>query len=171
MGKTTELQRLTEEWYAKLKASGFDDIEATGGHIMKGTFNHTRLNPERVSMISNHYRLASHFLHDHKWDDETQRHIWKLYCEGVVCRKIAQTIGIHYVKVHRLIKAIARGPFKSYRENQNDKCEILNITSDQPTAKICLSSIRLGSRASEESGTTNTWMTKLTLVISKSESI
>lgn len=88
-----EFKKLRDEWYAKLKAEGFKDIESdsfgfniwsvsrfspglNNGHSIEATMQHNKAKEE-------YYRIAGHFLYDYPFEDELERLIWELHAEGV----------------------------------------------------------------------------------------
>lgn len=85
----TALQR---QWYAKLKASGFEDIE-TGDNNEGLLKTDKRIEPERVveyEASAEYYQRAGQFLHARDWPDDWEREIWELHAGGVGQNEIAR---------------------------------------------------------------------------------
>lgn len=124
----TELQR---EWAAKLKASGFVDIETGDEHsgLLK---TDKRIEPERAleyEASAEYYQRAGQFLHARDWDGEgesREREIWALHAEGVGQNEIARRTrrGNTFVNdtVVRLRAEMLRPqPSRESRKGRNDR--------------------------------------------------
>lgn len=120
--KVKPFKELQDEWYARLKRSGFDDIENERGelkHYSASDYfeNHhaydimSQASKEELRLLAiesttTYYRMASQFLHTHvfkgyKMGSKTGayllgaaliRHVWELHSNGVVAREIAIAI-------------------------------------------------------------------------------
>lgn len=103
-------EKIREKWYAKLRASGFDDIEwsskalGVSGPYLKG--------PNRVAYyrglrygIDEYYRLAGWYMHDNdEWPTEQERQMWAWHAEGVRNVEISSRIGQSRASVSRTLK-------------------------------------------------------------------
>ncbi len=94
--KTKEFKALEAKWDAKLKKSGFEDIEQREDGNLKvwhSLFFKVRCKGN-VSQQSKeeYYRLAGQFLNDYAFENETDRRIWELHSNGDGVRTIAATI-------------------------------------------------------------------------------
>lgn len=89
--KAKTYEELKTEWYAKLKKSGFEDIEDSNNENLKSwSTKFTRMgSPDIVIKAKeDYYRLAGQFLYDHSFKDKKEELIWKMHSEGVSIRKI-----------------------------------------------------------------------------------
>jgi hypothetical protein len=119
-----QLEKLKEKWYAKLKREGFEDIERSDGSLTKYSQNAYRDRREAdndtwVAAKTDYYRMAEHFLNEHKFENNTERFIWQLHSEGVSARKISTRLKSRNVKkpktqVHEIIQKIAAKMFEQY---------------------------------------------------------
>ncbi len=108
-----DLKALTKEWYAKLKAEGFNDIEdvTSAREYIKNwsTRFHFQYTPEEFQEKQEYYEIASNFLHSYdfawipgaslvNWCD---REIWRLHVEGVPYRKISEELSKNGWKMNK----------------------------------------------------------------------
>lgn len=109
---------LQNEWYAKLEASGFKDLEVRNyntGEVMPllngNSLYHLgrRFCPETLRYYQ---RWSCYFVHNPNFTDQAKyREIVKLFCEGVSFRGIARMLekkyeGVSLERVHSYIKLI-----------------------------------------------------------------
>lgn len=96
MARKPDLKTLQDEWYARLKAEGFNDIEDTNSprQMLKSwhstLFIH-RFDKERFNARQQYFEMATHFLHSFKFASALERHIWELHADGKSLREIAKT--------------------------------------------------------------------------------
>jgi hypothetical protein len=112
-----DLASLQREWYRRLKDAGFEDIEYQSSNMLKGQSiqDSRRINPHEIAAVEEYYRLASQFLHDHEWNDNTEKLIWALYAEGIPYRAIAKELHITLWRTQTTIRKISSTMFKIYR--------------------------------------------------------
>lgn len=114
MASRSELKAAQKIWYAKLKASGFEDIENEKGHIKKESSFFTKkdvvvqFEPTQV-----YFYNATQFLNDHKFDNEYDKIVWEHHSNGLSSRKIATAIkatGLksNYDRVQKIILKLRR---------------------------------------------------------------
>lgn len=100
--------KLQKEWYAKLRRSGFRDIENDRGELLNYSTSRHFENHHRYDMMTNdtkkslyslttqstetYYILCNHFLHDHSFESSLHRKIWELHCDAISQRIIAETV-------------------------------------------------------------------------------
>lgn len=101
--KTKEFKKLQRKWYAKAKASGFQDIERNEDelHSLTSYAGNNRYNPPRREAWTEYYRLAGQFLNEWKFESASERLIWELHAEGYTIREIAALIKKHRVKIKK----------------------------------------------------------------------
>jgi hypothetical protein len=101
----TALQR---EWYAKLKASGFEDIE-TGDEnsgLLKTDKRIEEGRGDEYAASAEYYRRAGVFLHHHDFASDADRSIWELHSEGVGMNEIARRTHLGNTRVHATINQL-----------------------------------------------------------------
>jgi hypothetical protein len=86
---------LRAEWYARLAADGFQDIEKPDGTLMdRGRLAYARSQSPAVrSARAAYYSAAAAYLHETPWADLLERRIWALHAEGETVRAIAEQVG------------------------------------------------------------------------------
>lgn len=108
---------LKQEWYAKLKESGFTDIEdSTRAQSPLKAWHDRRFKNAtdiKVQTSRAYYDRATSLLHTGRFKDKTHRRIWELHCEGLSTRKISEILSqeteltaFRYVKVGYIIQEI-----------------------------------------------------------------
>ena len=92
--KTKEFIDIQNEWYAKLRDSGFSDLEWLDKKSGRGQ-NTPFLRKPLVNFLQtfelstqNHYILAQSFLTHGNFDTEVDRFLWFMYCEGFSYRQM-----------------------------------------------------------------------------------
>lgn len=82
-----KLKQLQREWYAKLKDSGFDDIEYEGHSIKEWSSRFQRKTKlqgkDSIEAIEEYHRLAEHFLNDYDFASELEKVIWEYHANGL----------------------------------------------------------------------------------------
>ena len=122
--KLIDLQR---EWYERLKAEGFNDIEhlkndGNFSQYLRGSgLRERRRSPRKTEDViqasKEFYSLASEFLHTHEFKKPIEKIIWALFAEGLTYREIAKECGVTLGKVFRTITKLREGPFRSLIKN------------------------------------------------------
>jgi hypothetical protein len=123
----SEFEKLQKLWYAKLKREGFNDCEQdefyfkNGGYTQNMYRRHT--DPQQVNAKTEYYRLAEHFLFEHKFDSPADKLVWKMHSEGITIKKIVVKVKALLGKsdkstVHRLIQKLAAIMLE--KNNQSD---------------------------------------------------
>jgi len=101
MRKSREFLRLQAEWYAKLKAEGFDDIEA-GGRLPDVDYRNATLRDREA--ITAYFTVAGAYVHVGHFEQEEHRDVWIFHAEGYSVREIAKRLGLDRNAVHAVIK-------------------------------------------------------------------
>lgn len=111
MTRGNKYSTLKKEWYAKLKESGFTDIEDKTGSVGRGAPRITDKSPLQIEVIQYYYHLCSTFLAEYDFNTELEKTIWSYYCEGLHARDIEKILknagikeGTHYVTIWKIIK-------------------------------------------------------------------
>lgn len=91
MSTKPDFKTLQAKWYAKLKKSGFEDIEYANDYLKSSTSRFVAENPNPESWIATeqYYRLAAHFLHDYKFESKRDAVIWEYHANGISVRDIS----------------------------------------------------------------------------------
>lgn len=97
---TPEFRKLQREWYAKLKADGFDDIERHNLHddnpLMRRHKHEVQITVERGARMGReeYFRRAGHWSWDRTFPDRRAAHVWRLHAVGVPYREIAKRVAV-----------------------------------------------------------------------------
>lgn len=112
--KKLDLEALTKKWYAKLKLSGFHDIEYPGGSIKNcRPRNVGSLDPLLISAKMDYYSFCRSFLEQHAFESNREKIIWEYHTEGISIRDIVDTLKKSRIKtnrdaVHKIIQKLER---------------------------------------------------------------
>lgn len=134
--KDPELQRQQREWYAKLAADGFNDIEqidwATGdpkpllrgmsqGDLARGLYKYS----------SEEYYSAAR-AHVHRIKDRRTAHVWELHSEGYSVARIHAVLGERYGLTKGRIDRIVKEQRQAMMEHaQQDIQEDFDARADE----------------------------------------
>lgn len=90
-----KFRELQAQWYAKLAAGGFRDIErgAEGRLPMADSTLRVSIRRARNSGRAEYFRRAGHWQHDAVWRSRLARRIWELHAEGMGYREICRALG------------------------------------------------------------------------------
>lgn len=93
MTKPKTQKQLSKEWYAKLKAEGFDDIEYSDGSLRAAHARHpTSLDPLRRQAVEEYYTLCTHFLYEFEFERDIHKTIWEYHTNGLSARSISRIL-------------------------------------------------------------------------------
>lgn len=109
--KSDSFKALQKEWYGKLKASGFEDVEYDEDHLR---MHHADLiagacktGPAAAEAKAEYFRLAGHFLHSHEFTTPEDKRIWELHAEGLFNHEVfAQVKESHPGKTPRYVQSV-----------------------------------------------------------------
>lgn len=98
-----DLQALTEKWYARLKAEGFNDIEQDSQYLKcwHSAYFHARHSPQDFELQKEYFRKAGMFFHDYSFSSSEERSVWGLHAEGLPYRKIASHLRDQFDQIHK----------------------------------------------------------------------
>lgn len=122
MPESKDYKKLRQEWYAKLKAEGFNDIETLNGDLKEFSTSGSR-NIKKVLTQSGgwqikeeYYRLASKFLHEYKFNTKLDGIIWEYHTNGISVRNIAKALVEIKIRTNRtdVWKAVKRLKIKMF---------------------------------------------------------
>lgn len=118
--KNKSYEELRDEWYAKLKDGGFQDIEDKQGRILEWSSRFAAKH-DQVDMDAKlaYAQMADRFLDEYKFDTELEKTIWAYHANAISVRDIAvmlQKVGINYHKdkVHGVVKKLKKSMFSMY---------------------------------------------------------
>jgi hypothetical protein len=85
-----DYEKLKAKWYAKLKASGFEDIEQPDGRlkVWHDLYFRCHMDADRIQAAQDYYRLARQFVHDHIFKNPIEKRIWEMHAEGISQKQI-----------------------------------------------------------------------------------
>jgi len=109
----SNLAQLKKIWYAKLKESGFQDIEyyEESSYGMNRFDKHPE-NPEVMQARADYYQMSTHFLSDHSFESDFEKDIWEIHADGISIRNITkvlfekQGIKTSKTKVGKIVKRL-----------------------------------------------------------------
>lgn len=108
-----KLLKIRREWYAKLRSSGFSDIEHTDEKTgVTGDFAFLKQHQQAVAKAfnpatENFYRLARSFLEHYTFSSAMERYMWELYTEGTSYRKMQKLLTKRFGKRYKITFNIA----------------------------------------------------------------
>lgn len=126
MLKNKELKKLQSEWYAKLKESGFHDIEQNDNNDAKPDGNlkqwHSQVFYYRhkegvLEDRQEYYRLAGQFLYDHDFHNEIHKVVWACHSDGLSVTEIARKLnrdGLSRTSVFNIVKSLRQTMIKTH---------------------------------------------------------
>ena len=103
MSQTNELKKLQKEWYSKLEAEGFEDIEDSAGRLKRWDSFYFKLRHRgpRFAAKEEYFRIAERFLYSHSFSEKADKLIWKMHSEGLSCREIAIQLKNQGIKTNK----------------------------------------------------------------------
>lgn len=109
------LQKLQKEWYAKLRESGFKDIEQADGNLkIWSRFFKGKLDTLQGEAKAQYFRAAGQFLHSHQFASEYDKTIWDMHANGISGRSIARQLRVNKNTVFELLEALKKEMLKSH---------------------------------------------------------
>lgn len=92
MSNQANYKKERAKWYAKLKKSGFEDIEANENSLKSWSSKFVRA--DKTSMTSwqakqEYYYQTTHFLNSYKFESNLEKAIWEYHSNGISVREIA----------------------------------------------------------------------------------
>lgn len=113
--KSKEFLDLKDKWDAKLKDSGFVDIEQDETRLINlaSNFFRNRFNATKYEAKVEYYQIAGQFLHGHKFKNKTEKLIWALHSDGKSIREIVEALDKEGVKtykdrIHKILKTLSK---------------------------------------------------------------
>lgn len=110
----TEYELARAIWYQKLKAGGFNDIEADEHNLKEWTLTRAAQGDSALwEAKAAYYHMADKFLHEFAFPDDMAKTIWQYHVEGMGVRQIASLLAAAGVKkqrkslIHNRVKHLA----------------------------------------------------------------
>jgi len=124
LAKRLTEKALTKLWYAKLKKSGFNDIENDKGQLKDWSSRVQRKN-EHENLLDSwpgkiaYYDMATTFLNEHSFENNLDKVIWEYHTNGISYRDIVKLlkkvkIEVYLVKVHKIVRRLENIMKKRY---------------------------------------------------------
>lgn len=115
-----------------MKKAGFEDIERNETDLKTSFISQAAAHHRRDSAVvweakAEYYRMAEHFLNEHKFESELDRVIWEYHTNAMSARNIAITLQqagvakLTKTPVHAIIQRLANQMRKRYLVNSRDK--------------------------------------------------
>lgn len=103
-------KRLQKEWYAKLSATEFKDIENDRNDIIdhktqSDIQQRTNFKPDLFIEVRDYYIWAGDYDQVNSLPEGRDRTIWVMHANGSTSREISKEVKIHQTQVCRIIKA------------------------------------------------------------------
>ena len=99
-----ELRRIQRVYAQRMSGRGFSDIETPEGQLQRET--HLQWvregNPARLQEQEAYISACRNFLADKWWEDDQERTIWSLHCQGMSIREAAKELGLYKDLVHKV---------------------------------------------------------------------
>lgn len=89
--ETAEFRAKQERWYAKLKRTGFVDIEK---NYCSPENDLRKARMRDYKAVQGYYSAARSFVHEGKFKSNLHLRIWRLHAEGATLRAIEKKTGI-----------------------------------------------------------------------------
>ncbi len=134
--RQAELKKQQDIWYKKLAASGFEDIEQDENLLKRwassaftGKVNGARYDEKKsaIDATEEYYRIAGHFLYEHKFSSAFERTIWEMHSEGKSLRDISKALrnSIKLMKTNKdninpIVKKLADIMLTKYKRDQDE---------------------------------------------------
>jgi hypothetical protein len=106
--KSEEFLKLQEDWYARIRRDGFEDIEDTksGNEYLKrwdSSYFQSRYCPQIFKGKESYYQSAGQFFYLNLFKNTKEKKIWFFHSEGLSMREIASKMKIKLSVVHQTI--------------------------------------------------------------------
>lgn len=102
--KTKQFLELQKKWYAKLKDSGFKDIEQ-GDKLLRhdGDWFHKHIVTLKYRSTQEFYTQCEQYLSKFKSKGKQHKRIWQLFSEGKTLDEIAERVEYKRSQIHNII--------------------------------------------------------------------
>lgn len=122
LSKADQLKSLTEKWYAKLAKEGFKDAEYDERNLKFYTSAMCDRGYDNEAWVNgkiDYYRMAEHFLNEHKFSSSAEKYMWELHSNGMGVRGISTKLKARNVKkdknaVSQILRGLSAIMFEKY---------------------------------------------------------
>lgn len=135
---SADFKKLQAEWYKKLEQSGFEDIEEEDGSLKEraaryaSKYNGTYFQAKKgyYESVEEYYRLATQFLHSHRFKNKREKLIWEMHSNGTSIRNIVKELEKRQYpaskrdSVHKVVKGLA-AKMKKKQDAENGQTWII----------------------------------------------
>lgn len=98
--KKTSFDKLKDKWYAKLKKSGFDDIERSAMYLKRDTAYYSQHPHDgQWQEKAAYFQMATNFLEEYKFENRIDQIVWEYHSNGMSMREIAIALKSAKVKM------------------------------------------------------------------------
>ncbi len=100
---SSNYRELKKKWYAKLKNSGFEDIERNEDLLKRPSsvvFGDYRKIAFGIAKFE-YYQMAARFLNEHDFKNNRERIIWEYHANGISIRNIVKLLKKVRIKTYR----------------------------------------------------------------------
>lgn len=103
--ETEKFKKLNKKWQEKLNKTDFKDIEQEDGNLKLWTTHFFKIHYNEIlfNAKETYYRMATQFLHEHRFDNQLEQQIWELHCKGMGYISIDKHLGKVVGKARRII--------------------------------------------------------------------
>lgn len=127
-----DFRDLNNKWARKLKKSGFEDIEQPAdyksgvpdGQLKSWSSKYftspSRFDPVRFECREEYYRLAGQFLHEYTFNNDTEKSMWQLHCEGQTTLSILEILKAKKIMFYSGKKTNRRNVVETIRRLTNE---------------------------------------------------
>jgi hypothetical protein len=99
--------KLAREWAAKLRDSGFRDLEYSDGSLLGISIQEPDRAPHDLESTREYFSRAAEYLHAHRWGKRTaDKRIWTRHAEGESMRDIGAALDMPLTTVHRAVERL-----------------------------------------------------------------
>ena len=123
---------LQAEWRKRLRASGFDDLESSGGELSnRGTVTYSDHGREPVPVEQQvarreteaaYYDQAREILRTHRFRNATERDIWQRHADCQGMHPIADALGMPYHRVREVVQRVLATAGAKAKQAKGRKC-------------------------------------------------
>ena len=111
---TDDYNKLQSEWYERLKKEGFNDIENSRTRLLNEwsvSFFRNYKDKNVYDVCEWYFDEARRILNEYQFNNDNDKAVWELHCEGRTIRQIAMKINIACFSrstIHRKIKKLRK---------------------------------------------------------------
>lgn len=126
----TSFKTLQREWYSRLRAEGFNDIEKNSlpePSLRRWDSQWFKFfySGDYIQEKQDYYYYGFQFLHAHTFKNHVEHRIWQLHIEGQSCRDIScllekEGVKFNKDKVNSVVRTLRSNMLPSHKEEDHD---------------------------------------------------